>query len=313
MLHPISFIFICAIMRFLLWIDIMITKEGVNSTNDSLGFFEIIQQNVLGFINNPEAILNILTKIAVAFLVYWLGKKLAKFISNLVAKGLNKANSDPILVNFLKNFVYFILLASVIVAALSQLGIKTTSLVGMLAAAGLAIGLALKDSLSNFASGVMIVIFRPFKLNDVVEVAGQMGKIEEIKIFSTMIVTTDNKSVIIPNGQITSDPIVNHTAKKTRRVDIAMGVGYNDDLKLARSIMMKVMEQHPLVLKDPAPSILLTELADSSVNFSVRPWAKTEDYWVVYGDLLEQFKEKLESSGCNIPYPQTDVHLYKAN
>jgi small conductance mechanosensitive channel len=181
----------------------------------------------------------------------------------------------------------------------------------MLAAAGLAIGLALKDSLSNFASGVMIVVFRPFKLGDLVEVAGQTGKVEEIKIFSTMLVTTDNRTIIIPNGQITSDPIINHTAKKIRRVDLAMGVGYDDDLKVARDVMMKAMVNHPLVLEDPAPSMLMTELADSSVNFSVRPWAKTEDFWTVYGDLLEQFKTDLEAAGCNIPYPQTDVHLHQ--
>jgi len=279
--------------------------------NENIGIIETLKQNVQGFINNPEAIIAIVTKIISAFLIYWIGKKIAKFIANLVAKGLKKSNADEILINFLKNFIYFLLLAAVIVAALGQLGIKTTSLLGMLAAAGLAIGLALKDSLSNFASGVMIVIFRPFKLGDLVEVAGQSGKVEEIRIFSTYILTTDNKLVIIPNGQITSDPIVNHSAKPIRRVDIVMGVGYDDDLKKARGIMMKAMESHPLVLEDPVPSILMTELADSSVNFSVRPWAKTEDYWAVYGGLLEQFKEGLEAGGCNIPYPQTDVHLHQ--
>lgn len=278
---------------------------------EKIGIVETLKQNVMGFIDNPEAIIALITKLVTAFLIYWIGKKIARFVSNMAAKGLTRSGSDPILVNFLKNFVYFVLLAAVIVAALGQLGIKTTSLLGMLAAAGLAIGLALKDSLSNFASGVMIVIFRPFKLGDLVEVAGQSGKVEEIKIFSTYIVTTDNKLVIIPNGQITSDSIVNHSAKSIRRVDIAMGVGYDDDLKKARSIMMEIMEKHALTLKDPAPSILMTELADSSVNFSVRPWAKTEDYWTVYGDMLEQFKEGLEAGGCNIPYPQTDVHLHK--
>jgi len=290
----------------------MTVEETVaDAAKESLGLIDTIKSNVMDFINNPEALLAIISKIVITFLIYWIGKKIARFISNMVAKGLKKSNSDPILINFLKNFVYFILLAAVIVAALGQLGIKTTSLLGMLAAAGLAIGLALKDSLSNFASGVMIVIFRPFKLGDLVEVAGQTGKVEEIKIFSTMLVTTDNRLVIIPNGQITSDPIVNHTAKKIRRVDIAMGVGYDDDLKVARDVMMKAMQNHPLVLEDPAPSILMTELADSSVNFSVRPWAKTEDFWTVYGGLLEQFKGDLEAAGCNIPYPQTDVHLHK--
>ena len=280
---------------------------------ENIGIIETIKQNIMGFVNNPEAIIAILTKLFTAFLIYWVGKKVAKLISNIVAKGLKKAEADQILINFLQSFIYFILLAAVIIAALGQLGIKTTSLLGMLAAAGLAIGLALKDSLSNFASGVMIVIFRPFKLGDVVEVAGISGKVEEIRIFSTFIVTGDNKLVIIPNGQITSDSIINHSAKAERRVDIPMGVGYDDDLKKARDIMMKIMEKHPLVLENPAPSILMTELADSSVNFSVRPWAKTSDYWAVYGDMLELFKEGLEAGGCNIPYPQTDVHLHKAS
>jgi len=279
---------------------------------ESLGIIGTLKQNIMGFINNPEAILAILTKLFTAFLIYWIGKKIAKLISNLVAKGLKKADADQILINFLKSFIYFVLLAAVIIAALGQLGIKTTSLLGMLAAAGLAIGLALKDSLSNFASGVMIVIFRPFKLGDFVELAGVSGKVEEIRIFSTFIVTGDNKLVIIPNGQITSDSIINHSAKSERRVDIPMGVGYDDDLKNARNIMMKIMEKHPLVLDNPVPSILMTELADSSVNFSVRPWAKTSDYWTVYGDMLEQIKEGLEAGGCNIPYPQTDLHIHQS-
>jgi small conductance mechanosensitive channel len=281
------------------------------ATNESLGFIETIKAQITDFINNPEALLAITIKLITALLIYWVGKKIAKFISNMAAKGLSKSGSDPILVNFLKNFVYYVLLAAVIIGALNQLGVKTTSLLGMLAAAGLAIGLALKDSLSNFASGVMIVMFRPFKIGDLVEIAGHTGDIEEIKIFSTIIKTKDNRQIIIPNGQVTSDPIINHTAKPIRRVDIAMGVGYDDDLKKARSIMMKVMEKHPLVLQDPAPSMLMTELADSSVNFSVRPWVKTADYWTVYGELLEQFKGELEAGGCNIPYPQADVHLHK--
>lgn len=290
----------------------MAAQETIHeTTQQSIGLIDTIQNKVMTFIDNPEALLAIVIKLVTAFLIYWIGKKIARIISNMVAKGLNKTDSDPILVNFLKNFVYYVLLAAVIVAALGQLGVKTTSLLGMLAAAGLAIGLALKDSLSNFASGVMIVMFRPFKIGDLVEIAGHTGDVEEIKIFSTILKTKDNRQIIVPNGQVTADPIINHTAKPIRRVDIAMGVGYDDDLKKARDIMMKVMEKHPLVLEEPAPSMLMTELADSSVNFSVRPWAKTGDYWTVYGELLEQFKGELEAGGCNIPYPQTDVHLHQ--
>ncbi len=290
----------------------MATTDTVKEiTQNSAGLFEIMQNKIMTFINNPEVLLALAMKLVTAFLIYWIGKKVARFIANMVAKALTRTDSDPILINFLKNFVYYVILAAVVVAALNQLGVKTTSLLGMLAAAGLAIGLALKDSLSNFASGVMIVMFRPFKIGDLVEIAGHTGDVEEIKIFSTVLKTKDNRQIIIPNGQVTADPIINHTAKPIRRVDIAMGVGYDDDLKKARSIMMSVMEKHPLVLQDPAPSMLMTELADSSVNFSVRPWAKTADYWTVYGELLEQFKWELEAAGCNIPYPQTDVHLHK--
>lgn len=265
------------------------------------------------FINNPEMILAILSKIVLALLIFWVGKKLAKIISNLLAKGLKKSDSDPILINFVKNLAYFFMLILVILTALGQLGVNASSLLGMMAAAGLAVGLALKDSLSNFASGVMIVIFKPFKLGDFVEIAGLTGDVKEIRIFSTILNTKDNKLIIIPNGLVTSDPIVNYTNQATRRVDMAIGVGYDDDLKMAKQVMMKAVESHDLVLKDPSPGILLTDLGDSSVNFSVRGWAKTEDYWTVYSDLLEQMKTDLEAAGCSLPYPQTDVHLHNSS
>ena len=215
------------------------------------------------------------------------------------------------LVNFLRNFVYFLLMAFVILTALGELGVKTTSLLGMLAAAGLAIGLALKDSLANIASGVMIVIFRPFRIGDFVEVAGHAGKVMEIKIFNTVLNSGDNKQIIIPNGQITSGSIVNYSANDTRRIDFVIGVSYDDDLKLARNTMLEIMQEHPLVLEDPAPSAAVNNLGASSVDINVRPWVKTEDYWTVHAELLERFKVRLEEVGCSIPYPQTDVHLYK--
>ncbi len=195
--------------------------------------------------------------------------------------------------------------------ALAQLGIQTTSMLAVFGAAGLAVGLAMKDSLSNFASGVMLVMFRPFRIGDVVEVAGITGKVQDLRIFSSIITTPDNKEVIIPNGQITSGVITNYTSRGTRRVDLVIGVSYDDDLKVAKQIMEEVVNAHPLVLSDPAPAVAMAALADSSVNFNVRPWTKVEDYWTVYSDLLEQLKEKLEAGGCNFPYPQTDVHLYK--
>jgi small conductance mechanosensitive channel len=288
------------------------SSETPVSTEDSpMGLIETLKSQIDNFINNPELILSILTKVVVAFLIFWIGKKIARLISNLFSKALEKSSADPILVNFVKNLSYFFMLIVVILTALGQLGVNTGSLLGIMAAAGLAIGLALKDSLSNFASGVMIVIFKPIKLGDFVEVAGLTGTVKEIRIFSTILNTSDNKLIIIPNGLVTSDPIINYTNQETRRVDLAIGVGYNDDLKLAKKIILETVSSHSMVLEDPAPGLILTDLGDSSVNFSVRAWAKTEDYWTVYSDLLEAMKVNLEEGGCSIPYPQREVHVYK--
>ncbi len=278
-----------------------------------VSFVEQIKAYIGDFFNNPEAMIGILKGLILALLIFWIGRRVAKWVSNMVAKGLTKTGNDPILVNFLKNLVYYVILAAVIIMALGQLGVQTTSLIAVMGAAGLAIGLALKDSLSNFASGVMLVMFRPFKLGDVVEVAGVTGKVQEIRIFSTIINTPDQKEMIVPNGLITADVITNYTAQKTRRVDLVIGVSYDDDIKQAKQIIEETVTAHALVLQDPAPTIMLLELADSSVNFAVRPWCKTDDYWTVYGDLLEQLKYNLEAGGCSFPYPQTDVHLHKVS
>jgi len=267
----------------------------------------------MAWADNPEALLGILKSLLLAYLIYWVGKRLARFFSNMAAKGLTKADNDPILVSFIKNLVYYVILVAVIIMALGQLGVQTTSLIAVMGAAGLAIGLALKDSLSNFASGVMLVMFRPFKLGDVVEVAGITGKVQEIRIFSTILKTPDNKEMIVPNGLITSDIITNLTSQKNRRIDLVIGVSYDDDIKLAKQVIEDTISAHPLVLKDPGPSVFLLELADSSINFAVRPWTKVEDYWTVYSDLLEQLKTNIEAAGCSFPYPQTDVHLHKVS
>jgi small conductance mechanosensitive channel len=228
-------------------------------------------------------------------------------------KVLELREMDETLVTFLDNLVYAVLLTAVVIAALDSLGLPVTSLVAVLGAAGLAIGLALKDSLGNFAAGVMLVMFRPFTKGDFVEVAGVSGKVEEVRIFITLLITGDNKLVIIPNGQVASDTITNFSALDTRRVDLTIGVGYDDDLKLVRSVLERICAEHPMVLSDPAPGIALANLGDSSVEFAVRPWTKTEDYWTVRGDLLEAAKIELEAAGCSIPYPQTDVHLHQAD
>ena len=252
-------------------------------------------------------------KIFIALLIYLIGKWIAKRITNFVRKLMEARDSDPTLINFLSNVVYAILLIAVILAALDTLGLPVTSLVAVVGAAGLAVGLALKDSLGNFASGVMLVMFRPFSKGDFVEVAVVAGTVNEVRIFSTILTTPDNKQIIIPNGQVAADTITNYSANDQRRVDIVFGVGYDDDLKVAREVLTRLCAEHPKVLDDPETKIFVMNLGDSSVDFAVRPWAKTEDYWTVYSDLLEQAKVELEAAGCNIPYPQTDVHLHHSN
>ena len=252
-------------------------------------------------------------KIFIALLIYLIGKWIAKRITNFVRKLMEVRDSDPTLINFLSNVVYAILLIAVILAALDTLGLPVTSLVAVVGAAGLAVGLAMKDSLGNFASGVMLVMFRPFSKGDFVEVAGVAGTVNEVRIFSTILTTPDNKQIIIPNGQVAADTITNYSANDQRRVDIVFGVGYDDDLKVAREVLTRLCTEHPKVLDDPKTKIFVMNLGDSSVDFAVRPWAKTEDYWTVYSDLLEQGKVELEAAGCNIPYPQTDVHLHHNN
>jgi small conductance mechanosensitive channel len=252
-------------------------------------------------------------KIIIALIIYIIGKWIAKRITNFVNKLMTARDADPTLINFLSNVVYAILLVAVILAALDTLGLPVTSLVAVVGAAGLAVGLALKDSLGNFASGVMLVMFRPFSKGDVVEVAGVTGKVNEVRIFSTILTTPDNKQIIIPNGQVAADTITNYTANDQRRIDLVFGVGYDDDLKLTREVLERICAEHPKVLDDPATNIFVLNLGDSSVDFAVRPWAKTEDYWTVWGDLLETGKVELEAAGLNIPYPQTDVHLHAQN
>ena len=266
---------------------------------------------------NMETLMPMVTtwgiKIVLALLIYLVGKWIAKRITRVINGLMERAEMDATLVNFLGNIVYAFLLAAVILAALDTLGVPVTSLLAVLGAAGLAIGLALKDSLGNFASGVMLVMFRPFKQGDFVEVAGVSGTVSEVRIFSTILTTPDNKEVIIPNGQVGADTITNYSANDQRRVDMVFGVGYDDDLKVARQVLTDLCANHPLILEDPATKIFVANLGDSSVDFNVRPWVKTDDYWTVYGDLLEQGKIALEEAGCSIPYPQSDVHLHAQN
>lgn len=252
-------------------------------------------------------------KIALALAIFLIGKRIAKIAINFTQKMMVKADVDETLASFAGNIMYGLAMAFIVIAALSQLGVDTTSLAAILAAAGLAIGLALQGSLSNFASGVMIILFRPFKIGDVVEIAGITGTVEEISIFTTSLTTGDNQQVIIPNGTVTSDNITNITAKPTRRIDLVIGVGYDDDLKKVKKVLTKIVEKHDLILKKPATKIAVSELADNSVNLVVRPWVKTKDYWTVHADLMETIKVTFDKEGISFPYPQRDIHIVGGN
>ena len=247
----------------------------------------------------------------VAAVIVFVGRKLVKWLVSLLEKMMVKAGTDTIIVNFIGSIVNAILLLFVIVAALDQLGVDTTSLIALIGAAGLAVGLALQGSLQNFAAGVMLIVFRPFKLGDFIEAAGVVGVVEEISIFSTIMKTGDNRSIIVPNGQIYGGAITNYSAKETRRIDMVFGIGYDDDMLQAKKIMEDILAEHELVLDEPAPAVAVAELADSSVNFNVRPWVNSGDYWGVRADLIEKIKLAFDEKGITIPYPQMDIHTSK--
>lgn len=250
------------------------------------------------------------TKFLMAFVIFFVGKWIAKRILNIMDKTFDKAGVDQTLADFIKNIAYGILMVIVVIAALGQMGIETTSFAAILAAAGLAIGLALQGSLSNFAAGVLIILFRPFKAGDYVEVAGVGGTIEEISIFTTQMKTPDNREIIIPNNSITTGTIINYSAKNKRRIDLVVGVAYDADLKKARKAFEKIIAGDDRILATPEPQVAVAELGASSVDFVVRPWVKAADYWAVRFDLNEKIKIELDKAGIGIPFPQRDVNLF---
>ena len=249
--------------------------------------------------------------LVIAMVIFVVGKWIAHRVQDTLEKILRMRKVDEVLVDFLGTISSVLIIVIAVVAAFDVLGIPATSFMAIIGAAGLAIGLALKDSLSNFASGVMLVLFRPFSKGDFIDAGGITGTVNEIHLVSTLLTTPDNKAIIVPNALMYTSAITNFSAKDTRRVDMVIGVGYNDDLKVVAGILKKVCEAHPLILEDPATKIFINNLGDSAVDFVVRPWVKSEDYWTVLADVLETAKEELESAGCNIPYPQTDVHLHQ--
>ena len=249
-------------------------------------------------------------RIVGALLILVLGRVAAGIMAAIVRKTVARGRGGKTLAAFTGSITYFAIIAIVVVAALNKLGVETTSFVAILGAAGLAVGLALQGSLSNFASGVLLVVFRPFQVGDFIEVGGVGGVVEEIQIFVTQLVTPDNKLLVVPNSKITSDVIVNYTSKDTRRVDLVFGIAYDDDIRKARDIIQKVLSQDERVLAEPAPMIVVSELGDSSVNFAVRPFVKKEHYWDVKFSLTEAVKLAFDEADITIPFPQRDVHIF---
>jgi len=278
-----------------------------NVTIPDLGFDwnEVI---ILLKTNGIELAINVVTAVA----IFYFGRMVVGLLMRGLKKMMQAQDVDVTLQTFVANLVRMVLLVFVIIAAISALGIQTTSFIAILGAAGLAIGLALQGSLSNFASGVLIVMFRPYKVGDFVEAAGISGVVEEVQILTTVLKTGDNKKVIVPNGQIMDSVITNYSANDQRRVDMVVGVSYDDDLDKVRSTLEQLVAADERILDDPACTIAVSALADSSVNFVVRPWVKSADYWGVMFDLTEAIKKRFDKEGISFPFPQRDVHLYKA-
>ncbi len=250
-------------------------------------------------------------KIIAAILIFVIGRWVTKLVTSGVRRAMESREVDPTLVGFTSALVQYALLAFVIIAALGELGIQTASFIAILGAAGLAVGLALQGSLSNFAAGVLIILFRPFKSGDFIDAGGAMGIVEQIHVFHTKMRSADNKAIIVPNSSIMGGNITNFSAKETRRVDLVIGVSYDAYIPDAKKLLREVVESDERVLEDPAVFVAVTELADSSVNFTIRAWVNSADWWPTLCDLTENIKLKLDEAGIGIPYPQMDVHIAK--
>ncbi|HFQ5207442.1 TPA: small-conductance mechanosensitive channel MscS [Vibrio vulnificus] len=261
--------------------------------------------------NNSDLLIQYGVNIISAIVILFIGNIIVKAVANSVSKVLNKKEMDKAVVEFIHGLVRYLLFVIVLIAALGRVGVETASVVAVIGAAGLAVGLALQGSLSNFAAGVLIVAFRPFKSGDYVEIGGVAGSVEAIQIFQTVLKTPDNKMVVVPNSGVIGGAITNYSRHATRRVDLMIGVSYKSDLKKTKQVIRETLEKDARILKDPDMTIGVVALADSSVNFVVRPWCKTEDYWNVYFDSMQAIKEALDANGIEIPFPQMDVHLNK--
>jgi small conductance mechanosensitive channel len=261
--------------------------------------------------NNSDLFIQYGVNIISALIILFIGNLIVKAVANSVAKVLQKKKMDRAVVEFIHGLVRYLLFVIVLIAALGRLGVQTASVVAVIGAAGLAVGLALQGSLSNFAAGVLIVAFRPFKSGDYVEIGGVAGSVDSIQIFQTVLTTPDNKMVVVPNGSVIGSPITNYSRHDTRRIDLMIGVSYGADLQKTKELLAKICESDERVLKEPGVQVGVHTLADSSVNFVVRPWVSTAEYWNVYFDLMQAIKEGLDKEGIEIPFPQMDVHMQK--
>ena len=248
--------------------------------------------------------------LAGAAIVFVVGRFVARLATAAIVRGARKARMDETLVSFLNNLIYMVLLTAVCISALSRLGVNLDSLTAILAAAGFAVGMAMQGSLGNLAAGVMLVFFKPFRVGDVVDVCGNRGTVVEIQLFNTILLTLDNVRIVVPNGQITEGTIQNYSSEPERRIDLVVGCGYNDDLRAVRGVLEKIVAEHPQVLQSPNPQVAVSELGDSSVNFVVRPWVKSEEYWDVRFSLTEQLKLAFDEHGFTFPFPSRDLFLH---
>jgi small conductance mechanosensitive channel len=281
-------------------------------TNTAAGTMEPLLENTSGIMETIQAMaVEYGMKILGALLIIIVGMWLARMITRVIVKVMDRHSVDPTLTGFVSGLSHIALQVCVIIAALEALNFKTTSLIAVLGAAGLAVGLALQGSLSNFAAGVLMIIFKPFRVGEVVEAGGVVGKVREIGILTTIIDTLDNRKTIVPNSKLMSDNITNYTANDTRRVDLSAGISYGDDIDKARSSIVKALREVPGILDEPAPEVFVSEMADSSVNFAVRPWCRPADYWGVYFGVPEAIKKQFDADDVTIPFPQRDVHLYE--
>ncbi len=259
--------------------------------------------------NLPALVSTYAIKIILAIVIYVVGKWLAKLVANMIAKGMSNRSVDQTITQFSHNIIYYLGLTIVIISALGQLGVQTASFVAIIGAAGLAVGFALQGSLSNFASGVLMITLRPCKVGDYVEVGGTAGTVKEIAIFATTLLTPDNKTIIVANSAVMGGNIVNYSTQPERRIDLVVGVSYSANIQQVKSELTALINADKRILKNPEATIAVSELADSSVNFVVRPWVKTADYWGVYFDLTEAIKCRFDEVGIEIPFPQMDLHI----